>query len=83
MISFSILVQGAEGGFLSVACEGPDALYLFNGQLDWTSGATAARDFIKEKMDWAIARDEWQMAVERYVDVNGEPVYRMFNTMFS
>lgn len=35
-ISFSLLVKGAAGGYLSVACEGADAQYLFHG-LDLTS----------------------------------------------
>jgi hypothetical protein len=77
-ISFSVLIYDGDT-YLSVGCDGKDAVYLFNG-ID-LSGAGAA-DVVKERMERAMKK-EWECCVERYVDVNGEPIYRLFNTMFA
>lgn len=78
IISFSVLLSDGEG-YLSVGCDGKDALYLFNG-IDLSAGNVSST--IKEKMETATDK-EWECCVERYVDVNGEPVYCLFNTMLA
>jgi hypothetical protein len=73
---FSVLIYDVDK-YLSVGCDGKDAGYLFNG-IDLRAAGVAG--VVKERMERAIKK-EWECCVERYVDVNGEPVYRLFNTM--
>jgi hypothetical protein len=73
-----VLISDGDG-YLSVGCDGKDSLYLFNG-IDLLASGVA--EVVKEKMERAVMKD-WECCVERYVDGNGEPVYRLFNTMLA